>query len=188
MAFPMKKLLLIPLLFIFGSATVAFAETAKPAAPGTEPAPTKFSTEYEGKTYNFPDEASLAKWKAEREASIYHQIGGKAAIDAAVEAFYVKVLKDDRIKHFFDDVDMVRQRTKQKQFLSAAFGGPIPWTGKDIRTAHKNLPGLNETHFAAVAENLQKTLVELKVPQALIDKIMAIAASTHDDVLNKPKK
>ena len=185
---PMKKLLLLPLVFTFGIATVTSAAEKKPAAPGTQPAPTKFSTEYEGNTYNFPDEASLAKWKAEREASIYHQIGGNAAIDAAVEAFYVKVLKDDRIKHFFDDVDMVRQRTKQKQFLSAAFGGPIPWTGKDMRAAHKNLTGLNESHFAAVAENLQKTLVELKVPQALIDKIMAIAASTHDDVLNKPKK
>ena len=183
----MKKLLLLPLLLTFGTATVAFAEAKKPAAPGAQPAPTKFSTEYEGKTYSFPDGASLAKWKAEREASIYHQIGGKAAMDAAVESFYVKVLKDDRIKHFFDDVDMVRQRTKQKQFLSAAFGGPIPWEGKDMRKAHAKLK-LNETHFNAVAENLQKTLVELKVPQGLIDKIMAIAASTRADVLNEPKK
>ena len=97
----MKKLLLLPLLLTFGTATVAFAEAKKPAAPGAQPAPTKFSTEYEGKTYSFPDDASLAKWKAEREASIYHQIGGKAAMDAAVESFYVKVLKDDRIRHFF---------------------------------------------------------------------------------------
>ena len=184
----MKKLLLLPLLLTLGISTAAFGEDAKPAAPGTVPAPTKFSTAYEGVTYTFPDEASLTKWKAEREASIYHQIGGKAAMDAAVESFYVKVLKDDRIKHFFDDVDMVRQRTKQKQFLSAALGGPIPWKGKDMRTAHAKLPGLNDTHFNAVAENLQKTLVELKVPQGLIDKIMAIAASTRADVLNQPKK
>ena len=183
----MKKLLLLPILLTLGSASMALAEEKKPAAPGAEPAPTKFATLYEGETYHFPDEASLTKWRAEREASIYHQIGGKAAIDAAVESFYVKVLKDDRIKHFFDDVDMVRQRTKQKQFLSAAFGGPIPWEGKDMRKAHAKLK-LNETHFNAVAENLQKTLVELKVPQGLIDKIMAIAASTRADVLNEPKK
>jgi hemoglobin len=171
----MKKILLS--LLAFGIVTTAFAE----------PAAAKFSTEYEGKTYTFADEASLAKWKADREASIYHQIGGKAAIDAAVEAFYVKVLKDDRIRHFFDDVDMVRQRTKQKQFLSAAFGGPIPWEGKDMRKAHAKLPGLNDTHFNAVAENLQKTLVELNVKKELIDKIMAIAESTRADVLNRPK-
>lgn len=162
------------------------AEAPAKAAAGATAAAGKLSTEYEGKTYTFADEAALAKWKAEREASLYQQLGGKAAIDAAVEAFYVKVLKDDRIKHFFDDVDMVRQRTKQKQFLSAAFGGPIPWEGKDMRKAHAKIPGLNETHFTAVAENLKSTLEDMKVPQELIAKVMAIAASTHDAVLNRP--
>lgn len=181
----MKKILL-PLL-VFGIVTAASAEPAKPAAPASATVPSKFSTEYEGKTYSFPDEASLAKWKADREASIYQQIGGKPAMDAAIEIFYTKVLKDDRIKHFFDDVDMVRQRTKQKAFLSAAFGGPIPWEGKDMRKAHAKIPGLNDTHFNAVAENLQATLVDLKVKKELIDKIMAIAASTRADVLNLPK-
>ena len=37
-------------------------------------------------------------------------------------------------------------------------------------------------------KKLGETLVELKVPQGLIDKIMAIAESTRADVLNKPKK
>lgn len=168
------------------------AEPASPAASASASASTaqtsssKFGTEYEGQTYTFPDEAALTKWKADREASIYQQIGGKPAIDAAIEIFYKKVLADDRIKHFFDDVDMVRQRAKQKAFLSAAFGGPIPWEGKDMRKAHAKLK-LNDSHFNAVAENLQATLVELKVPPGLIDKIMTIAASTKADVLNQPK-
>ena len=99
----------------------------------------------------------------------------------------MKVLADNRIKHFFDDINMNKQRRKQKEFLSAAFGGPQPWTGKDMRTAHKNLPGLNETHFNAVAENLQKTLEDLKIKPELIQQVMAIAASTRNDVLNRPK-
>ena len=159
---------------------------AKASTTDTQPASSKFSTEYEGHTYSFPDEASLTKWKGDREASIYQQIGGKAAMDAAIEIFYKKVLADDRIKHFFDDVDMVRQRTKQKAFLSAAFGGPIPWEGKDMRKAHAKLPGLTDIHFNAVAENLQATLVQLKVKKELIDKILAIAESTRNDVLNRP--
>jgi hemoglobin len=153
--------------------------TSKPADP-------KITLDYEGRTYAFADEASRAEWKAKREGSLYHQLGGKAAIDAAVELFYVKMLADDRVKHIFDDVDMKRQRRKQKEFLSAAFGGPIPWTGKDLRTAHEGLQ-LTETHFQAVAENLQKSLEELKVPKELIAQVMAIAASVHDDVLNRPK-
>jgi hemoglobin len=146
------------------------------------------TTVYEGRTYAFASEACRAQWQTARENSLYHKLGGKAAIDAAVEAFYVKVLADDRIKHFFEDINMNRQRRKQKEFLSAAFGGPIPWTGKDMRTAHADLPNLNETHFTAVAENLQKTLEEMKVPKELISQVMAIAGSVHDDVLNLPKK
>ena len=175
----MKKLL-TPLLSFVLCLTVTADEPAKSAG--------KLSTEYEGKTYTFADEAALTKWKAEREASIYQQIGGKAAMDAAIELFYTKVLKDDRIRHFFDDVDMVRQRTKQKAFLSAAFGGPVAWDGKDMRKAHAKLPGLNDTHFNAVAENLKATLTELKVKQELIDKVLAIAESTRNDVLNRPAK
>ena len=140
---------------------------------------------YEGRTYAFADAGCRTKFNQAREASLYHQLGGKPAIDAVVEAFYVKVLADDRIKHFFDDINMNRQRRKQKEFLSAAFGGPLPWTGKDLRKAHAHVPGLNETHFNAVAENLQKTLEELKVKQELIDQVMAIAASTRDEVLNR---
>jgi hemoglobin len=83
---------------------------------------------------------------------------------------------------------MTKQRRRQKEFLSAAFGGPVPYVGKDMRKAHANLPGLNETHFNAVAENLQKTLEELKISKVLIGQVMTIAASTKDDVLNKPKK
>ena len=37
--------------------------------------------------------------------SLYEQLGGEAAMDAAVGIFYAKVLADDRIKHFFDGVE-----------------------------------------------------------------------------------
>ena len=117
--------------------------------------------------------------------SLFDQIGGEAAVNATVDIFYRKVLSDDRISHFFDDVDMDRQAAKQKAFLTYAFGGPAHYTGKDMRAAHAHLVarGLNEVHFNAVAENLQATLQELNVPAELIKQVMAIAASTHDDVL-----
>ena len=52
-----------------------------------------------------------------------------------------------------------------------------------MRAAHKRMD-LNEEHFQAVAEALQKTLQELGVSEPLIQEVMAIAGSTHDDVLN----
>lgn len=115
--------------------------------------------------------------------SVYEAIGGEAAVDAAVDVFYRKVLSDDRISEFFDTVDMDAQHTKQKAFLTMAFGGPNSYTGEDMRNAHKHM-NLTEEHFTAVAENLVASLEELSVPQEHIDSIVAIASSVKSDVLN----
>jgi hemoglobin len=139
---------------------------------------------YEDVTYAFADESARAKFQADREKSLYHRLGGKAAVEAAVDKFYVKVLADKRINHFFEDINMATQHRKQKAFLSAAFGSPVAWKGKDMRRAHEDMK-LTEVHFNAVAENLQKTLEEMKVPQPLISEVMTIAASTKDAVLNR---
>lgn len=117
----------------------------------------------------------------------FDKLGGEAAVDAAVDIFYRKVLTDDTISHFFDTVDMAAQHAKQKAFLTMAFGGPNNYTGKDMRAGHAHLvaKGLSDVHFDAVAGHLQATLEELSVPAELINEVMAIAASTRDDVLNR---
>ena len=119
--------------------------------------------------------------------NLYEKIGGDAAVNAAVDIFYRKVLSDDRISHFFDDVGMERQAAKQKAFLTVAFRGPNNYSGKDMREGHKHLieRGLNESHFDAVMENLASTLEELHVPGDLIAQVAAIAESTRNDVLNR---
>ena len=152
-----------------------------------KPVDSAITAEYEGRKWSFAKEACKTKWLKAREDSLYQNLGGKAAIDAVVDAFYVKVLADKRVKDFFADVSMDKQRRKQKEFLSAAFGGPLPWTGKDMRKAHTGM-GLTEVHFNAIAENLVNTLKDFKVKQELIDQVVAIAVSTKDDVLDRPKK
>ncbi len=119
--------------------------------------------------------------------SLYDRIGGEAAVNAAVDVFYRKVLADDRINMFFEGVDMEKQAAKQKGFLTFAFGGPHNYTGKDMREGHAHLvaKGLNDSHFDAVMENLGATLTELGVPADLIAEAAAIAESTRNDVLGK---
>jgi hemoglobin len=132
------------------------------------------------------DEAAREKFNETRKNSLYQKLGGKAAVEAVVDRFYEKVIADKRINHFFEDINMKRQIRKQKEFLAYAFGAPTQWTGKDLRKAHANIPGLNDTHFNAVAEHLQSTLVEFKVDQKLIEQVMAIAEGARAHVLNKP--
>ncbi len=142
---------------------------------------------YEDNTYAFCSVDCCKQFNKERKSSLYHKIGGKVAINATVDAFYKKVLADDRVNHFFEDVNMRRQHNKQKAFISAALGSPVPWTGKDMRKAHANLE-LTETDFGVIAGHLQKTLEELEVDEKLIKEVMTVVGSTKDAVLNRPKK
>ena len=119
--------------------------------------------------------------------SLFERLGGEPAVDAAVDLFYRKVLADDSISNYFDSSDMDAQRSKQKAFLTMAFGGPNSYTGQDLRVAHAHLvdDGLNDAHFDAVAGHLSSTLKELGLPDDLVGEVMTIAGSTRDDVLGR---
>jgi hemoglobin len=119
--------------------------------------------------------------------TLYDQLGGPAAVEAAVDLFYRKVLSDDRVSRFFDGVDMDRQIGKQKAFLTMAFGGPHNYTGRDLRAGHAHLvaQGLNDSHVDAIIELLGGTLKELGVSGELIQQVAAIAESTRQDILNR---
>ena len=119
-----------------------------------------------------------------QKETIFQRIGGTIAVNAALGIFYNKVLADERINHFFVNIDMEKQSGKLKAFLAYAFGAPMNYAGKDMRAAHAHMQ-LTEEHFMAVAGHLVATLEELKVDAALIDEVVAIAMSTKDDVLNR---
>ncbi|MFO0577904.1 MAG: group 1 truncated hemoglobin [Polyangia bacterium] len=119
--------------------------------------------------------------------SLFEELGGEPAMEAAVDIFYRKVLSDERIAHFFEGVDMDRQAAKQKSFLTMVTGGPNRYTGRDMRAGHAHLVklGLNDSHVDAVIEHLGSTLRELGVSDEKIAKVAALANSVRDDVLNR---
>ena len=120
-------------------------------------------------------------------STLYEQLGGEAAVDQAVDLFYRRVLKDDRISSFFEGVDMEQQVAKQKGFLKFAFGGPNNYTGEDMRKGHAHLlaRGLNDSHVDAVIEDLAGALKEMGVADDLIAQVGAVAESVRDDVLGR---
>ena len=120
-------------------------------------------------------------------SSLFERLGGASAVNAAVDIFYRKVLSDDRVNYFFDNVDMEKQISKQKGFLTMVFGGPNNYSGKNMREGHQHLVknGLNDSHVDAIIELLGATLTELGVSDADIQEVAAIANSVRSDVLNR---
>jgi methyl-accepting chemotaxis protein len=120
-----------------------------------------------------------------RTDPLYAKLGGKGALEAVVEEFYVRVLADPELAPFFANTNMTAQKVHQLQFLTQALGGPAVYRGKGMRAAHAHLP-IESGHFAAVAKHLVGTLRSLRVPKNLIDEVVALVAPLKADIVNTP--
>lgn len=117
---------------------------------------------------------------------VFKRIGGRAVVDSVVDRFYDYMLTDDRVKHFFTNVNMDKQRQHQKDFITYALGGSTKYDGKDLRSAHQHLVdrlGLSDAHFDATVENLVTAMRDLNVPGDLIEEAGKIVESTRNEVL-----
>ena len=108
-------------------------------------------------------------------ASVYEQIGGAGAVEAAVERLYEKILADPDIRGYYAQTDLSRLKAHQRAFLTAALGGPDTYSGLTIRQAHAGR-GVTEAAFDGVVAHLVATLGELAVPADLIPQIVAALA------------
>ena len=119
--------------------------------------------------------------------SLFERLGGAPAISAAVDRFYERVLADATLGAYFEHVDMRRQRAHQAAMLTAAFGGPNAYAGRDLTAAHADLVarGMDDTHYDAVLGHLGATLLELGVPAELVQEAAAVADSVRGAVLGR---
>ena len=117
--------------------------------------------------------------------SLYDELGGDAAISAALDAFYVKIFADPRVSPYFQDVDMARLKGHARAFLAVAFGGPDNYTGRDLRTAHERprSMGLDDVSVDVFLSHFRVVLEEFGVDEGRITAVMEIAESGRSEVL-----
>lgn len=118
--------------------------------------------------------------------SIYDGIGGSAAVHAAVDDFYSRVLADPQLAPFFASTDLQRLKAHQRSFIAAAIGGPEVFSGRDMKTAHAGL-GITSADFDAVTGHLVDTLTGLGVPADTIGQIGAAIAPLRADIVTAPE-
>ncbi len=114
--------------------------------------------------------------------SIYEAIGGRAALTAAVDVFYRRVLADPELSPFFPGGVGDRHRRYLVTFLGEALGGPRRYRGPGLAGAHCGL-GISDIHFDLVAAHLGATLDELGVPGHLAGRIVGIVAGLRPAIV-----
>ena len=66
--------------------------------------------------------------------SLFEKIGGKDTVGKAAKILYVNILRDDRLKRFFEGTDMQKQERMMGAFLTNILGGPSLYTGNNRGT------------------------------------------------------
>lgn len=119
--------------------------------------------------------------------TLYDLIGGKSAIQAAVQSFYDKVVADPSLRPFFDQTDLPHQVALQSMFISMLLGGRVVYTGKDLPAAHAaaRKKGLNDSHFDSFLKHFRAALAEAEVPPDKLAKVMTLLEGTRDSVLGR---
>jgi hemoglobin len=124
--------------------------------------------------------------ESKSETTLYKRIGGEAAIRAAVNRFYERVLADPSLRLFFNGVGMPRLKGHQFAFLSQSLGGPKQYSGSSMNEAHARL-AIEQYHFDSVAVHLVETLRELGVPEDIVGEVATAITPLSSQVVNTPK-
>ena len=114
--------------------------------------------------------------------SVYQAIGGRAALTAAVEGFFGRMLADPVLSGYFPGGVEPRHRAYLVTILGEALGGPERYRGPDLATAHGGL-GISDADFDRTAGHLAATLDSLGVPGDLVEHIVGIVAGLRPAVV-----
>jgi len=80
--------------------------------------------------------------------NVYRAIGGRAAVVAAVDGLYGRLLADPVLSGFFPGGVGPRHRAYVVTILGEALGGPERYRGPDLAKAHRGL-GISDASLAA---------------------------------------
>jgi hemoglobin len=120
------------------------------------------------------------------EKSLYDRLGGYDAIVAVANDLLPRLQKDARLARYWQhrSEDGVR-REKQLliDFLCSSAGGPLFYTGRDMKTSHKGMK-ITDADWSAFLGHLNATLDAFRVPRTERDEVVAFVQSTKNDIVD----
>lgn len=116
------------------------------------------------------------------QRSLYDRLGGEGAVTAVVEDFVGRCGADSRINGKFARTDVPRLKAMLVEQVTAASGGPGPYTGRGMRETHDGM-GVTAGEFDALVGDLVATLDKFDVPSAEQQELLGILGPLRSDIV-----
>ena len=91
------------------------------------------------------------------DQTLFEKYGGFSVISKIVLDLYDRLMDDEVVGPFFDDIDFAKQVDHQTKFVSSLMGGPASYTDDQIEKLHNHLT-IAEHHFDQLTKILGQVL------------------------------
>ncbi len=98
-----------------------------------------------------------------------------------VGAMYARVQADPELKPFFAHATWERLQRMQFEFMAAALGGPVTYSGAEIQAIHAGR-GITPQHFSKFVGHLADEMQDRGVSRSDIDAVLAQLAMYRDRI------
>jgi len=119
------------------------------------------------------------------EKSLYERLGGYDAISAVASDLLPRLIADNSLGRFWKhrgEDGVAREKQLLVDFLCFSAGGPMYYTGRDMRLSHRGM-GIKESDWQAFLGHLNATLDLFEVPAAERSQVLAFVESTKADIV-----
>ena len=119
------------------------------------------------------------------QPTLYARLGGYDAISAVANDLLPRLQADTQLGRFWQnrgEDGITREKQLLIDFLCSSAGGPMFYTGRDMKISHQGMQ-ISASDWAAFMGHLHATLETFKVPQAEVDDVIAFIESTKADMV-----
>jgi len=119
------------------------------------------------------------------ERTLYERLGGYDAIAAVAADLLPRLQGDPHLGRFWQHRGADgRRREKQLlvDFLCSSAGGPLYYTGRDMKTSHAGMR-ISEDDWSRFLGHLEATLAAFHVPRPDFDAVVGFIQSTKADIV-----
>lgn len=125
--------------------------------------------------------ADAQPFTGEQMLAAFH---GQAGVARVVDRMVDLSIADPRIAEIFHATDLERLRRTLKEQFGYLLGAGVSYTGRDMKTAHKD-QGINTAEFNALVENLQQAMDQEGVAFRAQNQLLAKLAPMRRDVVTR---
>ena len=122
------------------------------------------------------------------DKSLYERLGGYDAIAVVVAALMVRIKDDDKLRRFYEHRGadgIAREEQLLVDFLCASSGGPMVYTGRDMKTVHIGMR-LDEEDWKRAMVHLTTTLEAFEVPEQEIAEVLSFHEARKPEIVEVP--